>query len=159
MHIGYGNACITVDTDIDRVNDVIKAIETLCTTGNSSVSSAVHASAVQVAARARAMAPNKTGVLRSGIVVKPGREKSSRPGATVYDIWMDPGLNQKFVKYSKAGKRYYYPASMEYGFRLRNGKRAAGHYYLKNAAVGYSETHAQRMAEAISGALDEAQNK
>ena len=38
-----------------------------------------------------------------------------------------------FVKTSKNGKRAYYPASIEYGFKTKNGGYAPGFKFLNNA--------------------------
>lgn len=71
-----------------------------------------------LAVRIRTKAPRKSGDLISGIVPSPWEENSKYPGKTVRQVYMDAGMNDTFVKVSKAGKRYYYPASQEFGFRI-----------------------------------------
>ena len=73
--------------------------------------------------KVRSNAPQKTGELRSGIIPSPAAERTATPYRIVYDVYMDEGKNEIFVKMSKAGKRYYYPASQEYRFKTeKNGK-------------------------------------
>src|SRR5690554_2689701 len=63
---------------------------------------------------ARANAPNDTGTLRRGIILK--KERRTVAGKAVFGVMMDPAMNDVFVGISKEGKRSYYPASQEYGF-------------------------------------------
>ena len=94
------------------------------------------------------------GALRAGIVPSPAAEKTATPGKTVYDVWMDPGMNDTFVK-AAGGKRYYYPASQEYGFRTRSGGRKAGLYFMRNSAVSYYSAHEARVAALVDQILKE----
>lgn len=77
-----------------------------------------------LAAMIRTNAPRKSGDLISGIVPSPWEENSAYPGKIVRQVFMDAGMNDTFVKITKNGKRYYYPASQEYGFRV--AKRPVG---------------------------------
>ncbi len=54
-----------------------------------------------------------TGALRRGIISEITWEKNA-PVAFA-GAMMDPKMNDIFVKYSKNGKRYYYPSAVEYG--------------------------------------------
>lgn len=80
----------------------------------------VESSAGTLAVRIRTNAPKKSGDLISGIIPSPWEENSKYPGKIVRQVYMDAGMNDTFVKMSKSGKRYYYPASQEFGFRLAN---------------------------------------
>lgn len=83
-------------------------------------------------ASARQNAPKgKTGNLRKGITLK--GEKSRAQGKKVYQVTFNEKYNDKFVKLTKAGKRYYYPASQEYGFRTIDGGRVEGKHFMKEA--------------------------
>ena len=82
---------------------------------------------------ARAKAPWETGELSNGIILK--GEKTRRKGKKVYQVTMNPAMNDIFVKTTKDGKRYYYPASMEYGFITRDGGYSPGFHYLRDALV------------------------
>lgn len=98
-------------------------------------------SASSVTKIASAKAPVNTGALAGGIVVSK-KEKSRSRGKTVYDVWMDPAKNELYVRHSN-GKRYYYPASMEYGFKRKGQKVFHGLYYMRSAAESLSGVHAQ----------------
>lgn len=123
------------------------------------VSEAVRMSAGKLVSLTRTAAPVKTGALRRGIVVSPVAERNATPGKTVYDVYMDDKMNDTFVKYSK-GKRYYYPASQEYGFRTTPGprgqsRRVPGRYFLKNTSVSYYDAHEAAVAEAVEKLLED----
>ena len=105
---GVGTTSATVQGD--DLGDFDKAIR--------NISSTVRSSRDGLVAILRSAAPSKTGALRRGIVASPAAEATAVPGKIVYDIYMDEGMNDTFVKYSRAGKRYYYPASQEFGFDI-----------------------------------------
>ena len=120
---------------------------------------AVKMSANGLVSVTRTNAPKKTGALRRGLIVSPIAERSATPGKTVYDIYFDEKMNDTFVKYSR-GKRYYYPASQEYGFKAKEGPRAPngkvpGRYYLKNTSVTYYDRHEAAVAEAVEQLLED----
>lgn len=60
-------------------------------------------------------AKEKTGALKLGIIAKITWDKKKSKAFSA--IMMDPGMNDIFVKTTKTGKRYYYPASIEYGHK------------------------------------------
>lgn len=117
----------------------------------------IKASPQKILGKVRAAAPVRTGALREGMILSGKYENTSVPGKVVYDIYPDPAKNNIFVKESKAGKRYYYPASMEYGFRIPayGGKRYPGKYFIKNAAVASETEHFQTVAKGIDEILTE----
>lgn len=115
----------------------------------------VRASAAAYRDRARAKAPKKTRSLAEGIIVNPEIENSSTPHKVVRDILFDARMNDTFVKMTKTGKRYYYPASQEYGFKKVNGGRVPGRYYMRDAAVEYAAEHRDRVADGIDNILEE----
>lgn len=80
---------------------------------------------------ARAKAPVDTGNLKSGIILK--RERRVKVGKAVYDVMMDPAKNDIFVKTTKDGKRYYYPASQEYGYIAPDGSYIPGYHFLRDS--------------------------
>lgn len=109
-----------------------------------------------VVAEARRRAPHKTGDLRRGIIKMPRLEKSKFAGKAVGQIVIAREMNDTFVKMTLAGKRYYYPASQEYGFRSRtksgSEKRVPGRYYMLAAAVAAEPdvlAAAERLVEVI----------
>lgn len=95
------------DTDLADVREEIVQIQSL-----------VQSAAGTLAVRIRTKAPRKSGDLISGIVPSPWEENSKYPGKIVRQVYMDAGMNDTFVKVSKNGKRYYYPASQEFGFKI-----------------------------------------
>lgn len=80
---------------------------------------------------AKANAPIDSGELKSGIVLK--RERKVKAGKAVYDVMMDPAKNDIFVKTTADGKRYYYPASQEYGYIAPDGSYIPGYHFLRDS--------------------------
>ena len=119
--------------------------------------------------KVRSNAPQKTGALRSGIIPSPAAERTATPYRIVYDVYMDEGKNEIFVKMSKAGKRYYYPASQEYGFKTRKKQkiykrrrrakakvsRVEGKKFMRNSAVEFFPEHTAAVGEAVTRAARE----
>lgn len=68
-----------------------------------------------VQSAAKSIAPVEEGALRDGIIAKVTWAKNALVAFAA--AMMDPSKNDIFVKYTKDGKRYYYPASVEYGTR------------------------------------------
>lgn len=95
------------DTDLADVRKEIVQIQSL-----------VQTAAGALAVRIRTKAPRKSGDLISGIIPSPWEENSKYPGKIVRQVYMDAGMNDTFVKVTKNGKRYYYPASQEFGFQI-----------------------------------------
>ena len=120
----------------------------------------VRTAAGALAAQIRTNAPKKSGDLIKGIVPSPWEEKSAYPGKIVRQVYMDAGMNDVFVKMTKNGKRYYYPASQEFGFRLSRRStltphqsavyktaarrnRVPGKYFMRDTFVEYVPTFAK----------------
>ena len=112
----------------------------------------VDAAASSLAVQAKSLAPSKTGSLVSGIISSPWEENSKHPGKIVRQVFIDHKMNAVFVKVTKSGQRYYYPASQEYGFRVSNRivttgnssgntatqDRVPGKYFMRDAHVAYA---------------------
>lgn len=107
---------------------------------------------VLLAAKNNPSTPYFTGDLQSGIVLT--GEKSTIKGKKVFQVAMDSGMNDVFVKYSKAGKRAYYPASQEYGFVTRNGGKKFGLHFMKKAAENNSLRVEREMVDVLSKEID-----
>lgn len=58
----------------------------------------------------------QTGLLKRGIANAEENSGSVNSGKAAFDIRMDKAMTDLFVRVAKNGKRYFYPASMEYGF-------------------------------------------
>lgn len=101
------NGIVLSDADLADVRGEISQIQKI-----------VQTASMDLAARIRTRAPKRTGDLISGIIPSPWEENSAYPGKIVRQVYMDADMNDVFVKYAKNGKRYYYPASQEYGFRI-----------------------------------------
>lgn len=106
---------------------------------------------------ARANAPVDTGELRAGIILK--REKTRVKGKAVYDVMMDPAKNHIFVKTTKEGKRYYYPASQEYGFLTVDGGYVPGYRFLRRAIDENVAQIERKILETAGKAVDKALTK
>ncbi len=81
------------------------------------VDEAIHETAETTKDMAIAKAPEETGALKRGIIVR--RFNTRKNTLAVWDVGMDPAMNDVFQKPIKnpKGKRKtaYYPASIEYG--------------------------------------------
>jgi len=106
---------------------------------------------------AKANAPVDTGELKSGIILK--RERTRVKGKAVYDVMMDPAKNDVFVKVTKDGKRYYYPASQEYGFLTRDGGYVPGYRFLRRAIDDNKTVIEKKVLEVAGKAVDKALRK
>lgn len=103
---------------------------------------------------ARNNAPEDTGELKRGIVLK--RERTRIKGKAVYDVMMDPAKNPVFVKESKDGKRAYYPASQEYGFLTVDGGYVPGYRYLRRSIDDNKTSIEKKVLETAGKAVDKA---
>ena len=143
------NCTVLPDGDLADVRKELSQIQRL-------VESAAGTLAVQI----RTKAPRKSGDLISGIVPSPWEEKSRYPGKIVRQVYMDATMNDTFVKVTKAGKRYYYPASQEFGFRIANRsgnrvKRVPGKYFMQNTFIAYVPAFNQDAEKLIEEVLGE----
>lgn len=106
---------------------------------------------------ARSNAPEDEGNLKRGIIMK--RERTRVKGKAVYDIMMDPAMNDVFVKISKDGKRSYYPASQEYGYLTRDGSYVPGYRYLRRAVDDNDSNIEKEILDVAGQAVDKALRK
>ena len=121
----------------------------------------VQTAAGALAVRIRTRAPKKSGDLISGIVPSPWEENSKYPGKIVRQVYMDADMNDTFVKMTKNGKRYYYPASQEFGFRITYRKavtaqqaaarktRVPGKFFMNDTVIEYSPAFAEDVAKFV----------
>lgn len=108
---------------------------------------------VQIALQAaKQKAPFLTGALVEGIILK--AEKTKKKGKKVYQVTMNPAMNDVFVKTTKDGKRYYYPASQEYGFITRNGGYVPGFHFLRDSLVDNKEKIEKTVVEVLAKEID-----
>lgn len=136
------------------------------------IQSLVQTAAGALAVRIRGKAPEgDTGDLISGIIPSPWEENSKYPGKIVRQVYMDAGMNDTFVKVTKNGKRYYYPASQEFGFQIARRStltpkqsaaygaaprrtRAPGKFFMNDTFVDYIlvfENDAEMLVDKVVG--------
>lgn len=101
---------------------------------------------------AKQKAPFLTGALEEGIILK--GEKTRRKGKKVYQVTMNPAMNDVFVKTTKDGKRYYYPASQEYGFITKNGGYVPGYHFLRDSLVDNKERIEKTVVDVLAKEID-----
>lgn len=118
-------------SEIKGVKELEKAFKRLRKVPQTVVTQAARAGARIPLRAAKSNAPVDTGALRDGIIMK--KERRVKFGKAVYDIMMDPAKNNIFVKTTKDGIRYYYPASQEYGFMTVDGGYVPGYRFLRRA--------------------------
>lgn len=151
---------VLFDTDLANVRKEIVQIQSL-----------VQSAAGTLAVRIRTKTPRKSGDLIAGIVPSPWEENSKYPGKIVRQVYMDAGMNDTFVKVTKNGKRYYYPASQEFGFDIARRStltpkqsaaynaasrrtRVPGKFFMNNTFIDYVpvfEKDAEMLIEKVVG--------
>jgi hypothetical protein len=125
------------------------------------LSKGVRKGANKIMRDAKADVPVYSGTLRNSLKLK--TEKGNRGMLkTVVDVMFDPAFNSVLQKHvNNAGKyggtpgpgnTYYYPASMEYGFRTGQGW-SPGHYFLKHARDMNDQTFPDTIEEALNAEL------
>lgn len=132
------NCIVVSDSDLADVRKEMTQIQRI-----------VQSATASLAVLIRTNAPRKTGDLIKGIVPSPWEENSAYPGKIVRQVYMDAGMNDTFVKVTKSGKRYYYPASQEFGFRIarrstisrRNtpsrSAKVPGKFFMRDTFIAY----------------------
>ena len=122
----------------------------------------VESSAGTLATLIRTNAPRRTGDLISGIIPSPWEENSKYPGKIVRQVYMDAGMNDTFVKITKNGRRYYYPASQEYGFKIprrtslaakgiavARQNRVPGKFFMNDTFIEYVPAFVKRAEDLV----------
>lgn len=143
--------------EIVGMKELLAQIDRLGKVPQVAVNKAAQKGATIARKAAKANAPRLTGALKRGIILK--KERKTKPGKTVYDVMMNPAMNDIFVKVSKSGKRSYYPASQEYGFFTRDGGYVQGKRYLSNALSGNSDQIEKTVVQVLSDEIDKAISK
>jgi hypothetical protein len=105
---------------------------------------------------AKANAPHDKYNLKKGIIMRV--EKQRTIGKRAFDIKINPKMNNVFVKFSKVGKRSYYPVSQEYGFLTANGRLVPGKRYLRNAIVDNEQAIENAVVKVGLAEIDKAWN-
>jgi len=141
-----------VDFKIEGMKELERTIRELGKLPQKCVTPAARKGARIALKAARANAPWETGELANGIILK--AEKTRKRGKKVYQVTIDPKKNDIFVKMTKDGKRYYYPASMEYGFITRDGGYSPGFHYLRDALVDNKAAIERTVVDELAKQID-----
>ena len=120
-----------VKYEIEGMKELERTIRKLGQLPQKCVTPAARKGATIALKAAKANAPFLTGALEEGIILK--GEKARKKGKKVYQVTMNPAMNDVFVKTTKDGKRYYYPASQEYGFITKGGGYVPGLHFLRDS--------------------------
>jgi len=141
-----------VDFKIEGMKELERTIRELGKLPQKCVTPAAKKGARIALKAAKAKAPFLTGALEEGIILK--GEKLRKRGKKVYQVTMNPAMNDVFVKTTKDGKRYYYPASMEYGFITRDGGYSPGFHYLRDSLVDNKERIEKTVVDVLAKEID-----
>lgn len=90
----------------------------------------------------------ETGNLKKSIKLKLEKRKT---GKRIYDIKLG---DETGVKFSKEGKRSFYPVSQEYGWTDQYGNHHAGKRFMRNAIDKNRNTINQTILETMGKEID-----
>lgn len=135
---------------LEGLDEVLKALNGLEKLPQKCVNKSARNGAKIALTYARSKAPYFTGDLSNGIILKD--EKTSKQGKKVYDVTFDN--NPNFVKITKDNKRYYYPASQEYGFRTASGGKVEGLHFMRNSLENNKSIIEKTMVSVLADEID-----
>ena len=107
---------------------------------------------------AKADAPvGKTGLLKKGLHRK--METPNKRNKAVYRIKWNPNYTEQYLKpttgaYGGKTPFAYYPHSVEYGFKSKNG-RIQGQYFVTKAIEKTEKDSAQKIIDSLSDSIEE----
>lgn len=125
----------------------------------------VSAGGVKILAVTKAETPIREGFMRAGLIRKMERSRGGKKTLkAAVQITFNPAFNEHFkgmdghavhVKKTSTGAKtdYYYPASQEYGFKLRNGAGKAGKYFIRASRDKTSEDFKNAVGNALDAEL------
>lgn len=135
---------------VEGLNKLMRDISKLERMPQSQITKGARRGANVILREARAKAPRgATKQLSKGIRLKAER---SRRGKKVFQITFK--ANPEFVKITKDGTRYFYPASQEFGFRTRNGGRVEGKHFLLGAMAEKKNEAARVIVDEIGKEIE-----
>lgn len=135
---------------VEGLNKLIKDIEGLSRMPQKQITKGTRKGANIILKAARANAPKgATNLLKKGITLKAER---SRRGKKVFQVTFKS--RPEFVKITKDGTRYFYPASQEFGFRGRNGRRIEGKHFLLGAMAEKKNEAARVIVDEIGKEIE-----
>lgn len=135
---------------VEGLNKLMKDISKLDKMPQSQITKGARRGANVILKEARSLAPKgATKQLSKGIRLKAERSKK---GKKVFQITFK--ANPEFVKVTKDGTRYFYPASQEYGFRTRNGGKVDGKHFLLGAMASKKDEAARVIVDEIGKEIE-----
>lgn len=144
-------------TNLEGFDDLSRTFKALGKVPQTVATQAARAGATIARRAAKKNAPVDEGNLQQGIIMK--RERRTVPGKAVYDVMIDPGMNDVFIKYSADGERSYYPASQEYGFLTVDGGYVPGYHFLRRAITDNDVEIEKKILETTERAVEKALRK
>lgn len=130
------------------VDDVKKLFNQVENVSVKVLTKAAKTAAKIVLSHAKANAPIDTGNLKKSMKLKMERRRKWK---RVYDIKF---VGENLAKESKSGKRSFYPASQEYGWIMKNGKKHPGKRFLRDAADKNRDTVNKTVLNVLGQELD-----
>ena len=137
--------------NVTGINDVIKLLEKVEKAPAKTLTISTKKGANIIKNQAKSDAPKETGALRRSIKI---RAEKRRNGKKVYQVKF---IGENLAKVSADGKRSFYPASQEYGWTDKNGKRhlGTGKKFLRNALEDNRESVKQTILDEMAKSLRE----
>lgn len=135
---------------VEGLDEVLKMLKTVESLPQKCVNKSARNGAKIPQKDAKDNAPFLTGALEEGIILK--AEKTTKKGKKVYQVTLKD--NPEFVRITASGNRYYYPASQEYGFKLRNGGKVEGLHFMKNSIDKNSNKIESTMIKVLTDEID-----
>jgi HK97 gp10 family phage protein len=146
--------------EIKGMKELEAAFKGLTKVPNRAVTSGARKVGKLVLASAKAKAPEDSGLLKESLTLARKKERS-KAGKAMYQVYPseDPYYTDQFAKMSKAGKRSYYPASMEYGFMHATAGFIPGYHYMKRSIDDNKEQIEHIMTETVGKGIEKAWQK
>lgn len=122
---------MAVKFTVEGMDEIIRSLKKMGEVPQRHVTKAAKQAMSPTLKAARAQAPELTGDLKKGIMLK--AERSKLKGKKVYRIVFDPRMNDIFQKPNALGEvTGYYPVSQEYGFFAKNGRYIPGYAFTRD---------------------------
>lgn len=138
---------VKTSVKIDGIQELLRNCREVDQAVRDVLGEAVKAGADIVRDEARRRAPYKTGALHRGIKSEITWDKNKSKAFA--GAGMDREMNDIFVKHTKDGKRYYYPASIEYGTPY-----APAHPFLRPALDNNKARVKQVVGDKVKAAIE-----
>jgi HK97 gp10 family phage protein len=145
-----------MDFKLEGINEVQKMMKKMGNVPQQAVSKASRAGIKIVRKAAISNAPVLSGTLRESLHTL--REKGPK-GKSIYQVVPSASFNDRLVKFSREGKRSYYPTSQEYGFDHVSGVRVEGKHYLRRALSENKEAVEKKILDTLKKELAKAMAK